>query len=576
MKTIHLIVTFISLLCAPVMLAFDRPADNKAAAVFTNPILQGGFPDPSICRVGDDFYVVNSTFEYFPGLPIHHSKDLINWELIGYGLHQKSQVTGAVNLIDVQSDGGIHAPTLRCHEGKFYIITTNVYYDEVNQRTDFVNFVITAENPSGPWSEPHVLEGAPGIDPDIFFDDDGKVWYVGTQSPKEPNFPGEGEIWLQEIDTNEWKLIGERHYLWRGACGGVWVEGPHIYKKDGRYYLLVAEGGTSFNHAIMVAVADEITGPYQSNARNPILSTRHLSYHNWVNSTGHGDLVELADGRWYMVLLGIRGDIETASNMGRETHLVPVTWEREPFWWQEEKILWPVVAPETGRVERITPVPFVNSKQIRKLHFSDQFDSDSLKLEWNFRRLPLENSYSLSASKDHLRMFAKPEIIRERGRANLMGFRQTESDFQYTVKLKFQPADSHSEAGIMLFQKDNNFIKATLKRNSDDIMALAIVHSGVQNDSSKIDKVSTLGSVNLSQTSDYIYLRIDSMNDEYQFLYSVDNESDYSLVAKTKADGVISRKYTGANLGLYITSNGTTSDDFMDVDWVKYTAHERN
>ena len=576
MKTIHLIVTFISLFCAPVMLAFDRPADNKAAAVFTNPILQGGFPDPSICRVGDDFYVVNSTFEYFPGLPIHHSKDLINWELIGYGLHQKSQVTGAVNLIDVQSDGGIHAPTLRCHEGKFYIITTNVYYDEVNQRTDFVNFVITAENPSGPWSEPHVLEGAPGIDPDIFFDDDGKVWYVGTQSPEEPNFPGEGEIWLQEIDTNEWKLIGERHYLWRGACGGVWVEGPHIYKKDGRYYLLVAEGGTSFNHAVMVAVADEITGPYQSNARNPILSTRHLSYRNWVHSTGHGDLVELADGRWYMVLLGIRGDIETASNMGRETHLVPVTWEREPFWWQEEKILWPVVSPETGRVERRTPVPFVNSKQSRKLHFSDQFDSDSLKLEWNFRRLPLENSYSLSASKDHLRMFAKPEIIRERGRANLMGFRQTESDFQYTVKLKFEPADSHTEAGIMLFQKDNNFIKATLKHNSDDTMALAIVHSGVENDSSKIDKVSTLGSVNLSQTSDYLYLRIDSMNDEYQFLYSVDNDSDYALVAKAKADGVISRKYTGANLGLYITSNGMASDDFMDVDWVKYTAYERN
>ena len=299
---------------------------------FTNPIISGGYPDPSICRVDEDYYMVNSSFEYYPGLPLHHSKDLVNWQLVGYGLHRPEQVSTVVNLIDVQSDGGIHAPTLRCRDGMFYIITTNVYTpDGVGQTTEFVNFIITAENIEGPWSEPHVIEGAPGIDPDIFFDEDGRVWYAGTHSPEKPNFPGEGEIWLQELDLENWQLTGERHLLWRGACGGVWAEGPHIYKRDGRYYLMVAEGGTSFNHAVVIAVSDEITGPYLSNPRNPILSSRHLSYDNWVHSTGHADLLELSDGRWYMVALGIRGDEDRLSNMGRETHLVPVVWEREPF-----------------------------------------------------------------------------------------------------------------------------------------------------------------------------------------------------------------------------------------------------
>jgi len=170
---------------------------------FTNPIIKGGYPDPSICKVGDTFYIVNSSFEYFPGLPIHSSKDLINWELIGYGLHKKSQVNSIVNLIDVQSDGGIHAPTIRHKDGVYYIITTNVYYNEQKGEAEMVNFIITAENPAGPWSNPIHIKGAPGIDPDLFFDDDGKVWYVGNQMPENPNFNGEGEIWLQELDLIE-------------------------------------------------------------------------------------------------------------------------------------------------------------------------------------------------------------------------------------------------------------------------------------------------------------------------------------------------------------------------------------
>ena len=344
---------------------------------FKNPILRGGYPDPSICRVGSDYYIVNSSFEYFPGLPIHHSTDLVNWELIGYGLHREEQASGAVNLLDVQSNGGIHAPTIRCRDGRFYIITTNVYLPpDDGAETQFVNFVITADDPRGPWSEPHVIDGAPGIDPDLFFDEDGRVWYVGTHAPEKPNFPGEGEIWLHELDTDDWTLTGDRYFLWRGACGGVWAEGPHLYKRDGRYYLLIAEGGTSLNHAVTVAVSDEITGPYHSNPRNPILTSRHLGYDYWVNSTGHADIVELPDGRWYMVALGIRGDEQRNSNMGRETHLIPMTWQREPFEWKAIKYLWPVAAPESGRVERNLPLPFSKMTQYRQNAFVDSFDTD--------------------------------------------------------------------------------------------------------------------------------------------------------------------------------------------------------
>ena len=245
---------------------------------FSNPIIRGGYPDPSICRAGEDYYIVNSSFEYFPGLPIHHSKDLTNWTLIGHGLHRKEQCNGRMNLVDVQSNGGIHAPTIRYHNGKFYIITTNVYQPKKDEPAQMINFIITATNPEGPWSNPIIVEGAPGIDPDIFFDDDGKIYYTGTHTPENPNFQGEGEIWIQELDTSSLQLKGERHFLWRGACQGTWAEGPHIYKKDSLNYLLIAEGGTSFNHAVMIAASKNIIGPYDANDRNPILSTRHVSY----------------------------------------------------------------------------------------------------------------------------------------------------------------------------------------------------------------------------------------------------------------------------------------------------------
>ncbi|MEL6199174.1 MAG: glycoside hydrolase family 43 protein [Pseudomonadota bacterium] len=540
---------------------------------FTNPILRGGHPDPSICRDDTGFYLVNSTFEYFPALPVHHSTDLVNWTLIGHGLHRPEQATGAVNLVDVQSDGGIHAPTIRCHDGRYFIITTNVYLPPgEGARTEFVNFIVMADDPRGPWSQPIVIEGAPGIDPDLFFDDDGRAWYVGTHSPTEPNFPGEGEIYLQELDTDTWQLKGERHFLWRGACGGVWSEGPHLYKREGRYYLMIAEGGTSFNHAVMIAVSDDITGPYTSNPRNPILSSRHLSYDFWVNSTGHADLIELEDGRWYLVALGIRGDYERGSNMGRETHLVPVTWEREPFWWQEVNTLWPVVAPETGRIERKTPLPFPAKPQERNNTFVDEFDGDTLGLDWAYRRVPEPGTVVVKDGAAHLR--ASAAVIRERGRASLVGFRQTESDFEYAARLRFDSDAPGSEAGLNLFQKDNNYIAYTVRRGDTGWM-LRVEAIGPKSNRDATPEAKVVHEATLEGYAGDIILRVVSRDDRYAFSYTLGDAADPIPALGMDAGHILSKKYTGAHLGLYATGNGKDTGDLARFEWVRYEAFER-
>ena len=472
--------------------------------------------------------------------------------------------------MDVQQRGGIHAPTIRYHEGKFYIITTNVYSPkDKNEPTQFINFIITAEDIQGPWSEPHVLEGAPGIDPDIFFDEDGKVWYLGTHAPEKPNFNGEGEIWLQEIDLENWALTGKRHYLWRGACAGTWAEGPHVYKKDGRYYLLIAEGGTAYNHAVMVALSDSITGPYLSDPRNPILTTRHLSYDNWVNSTGHADMVELPDGRWYMVALGIRGDEERRSNMGRETHLLPATWEREPQEWKNPKYLWPVIAPSSGRILRQTPLPFPKHQQRYNDAFHDNFDAHVLNLAWNFRRVPMEGVFSLNKRRGYLRLFLKPEVISLRGRCSLMGFRQKETDFSYTASMEFTPQNIGDEAGISIFQQDDNYIMFTLDHKSDAIYLKLTVHE-------RKKELRTVKEIPLNSYEGAILFKVQSKNGRYHYQYSLDQGTSYSDFYKGPSNWVLSHGYTGAYLGIYATSNGKNSNSYADFDWVSYKGHPRN
>lgn len=539
---------------------------------FINPIIPGGFPDPSICRVGEDFYIVNSSFEYFPALPIHHSKDLINWELIGYGLNENIY-SSPINLSDVQQEGGIHAPSIRYNNGLFYIVTTNVYSPlDIRKDAIMANFVITAKNPEGPWSEPHLIEGAPGIDPDIFFDDNGKVYFVGTHAPGNKFKDGIGAIWVQELDPINWRLNGERYTIWDGACGGCCVEGPHIYKRNGNYYLIVAEGGTSHNHAVMISVSDSINGLYESNPKNPILTSRHLSNNNWVNSTGHADMVQLEDGRWVMVSLGIRNEIERSSNMGRETFLMPIQWEMAISRWVEnnqgewEPLIydWPVAAPMTGKVERYNPVIFKHSHQRMQNYFYDDFESLKLDLNWNFRRVPKEKTYSLNAKKGFLRLYLKSQNFASRKQYSLLGLRQKQTHFEFYTKMNFLPINNDEEAGLSLFQKDNIYINySILKRDKGIVLSLY--------KSDEFNGVEILKEGFIGDFNGQLILKLNSAGVHYVFQYSQDNGKTFEEFHKVKNDIILSQGYTGAYLGLYASSNGGNETSYADFDWCKYS-----
>ena len=296
---------------------------------FRNPILSGFYPDPSICRVGGDYYLVTSTFEYFPGLPIFHSRDLVHWQQIGHVLDRPSQLP----LDGIRPSGGLYAPTIRYSHGVFYVINTLV-----DGTTRSGNFIVTTTDPAGPWSEPTWLDNAPGADPSLFFDEDGRVWYTGNRMAQNSQFEGHTEVWLQELDLATLSLIGEPQVIWDGAVrGAVWAEASHIYKIDGRYYLLAAEGGTAHHHAVCVARSDVITGPYEGNRGNPILTHRHLGLDYPIVGTGHADLVDTPSGEWWMVLLAMRPYGGYYYNLGRETFLAPVRWEDG----------WPIVSPGT-------------------------------------------------------------------------------------------------------------------------------------------------------------------------------------------------------------------------------------
>ena len=294
-----------------------------------NPILKGFYPDPSICRVDNDYYMVTSSFAFFPGVPVFHSRDLVHWEQLGHVLDRIDQLP----LNSRHISGGIYAPTIRYHEGTFYMITTNV--DGIG------DFIVTADNPAGPWSEMHILEGVPGIDPSLMWDEDGTCYMCGNEWGA-----GGPVLWAAVLDTDTF-TIGERHPLWGGALIGAHApEAPHLYKKDGWYYLMIAEGGTEFYHAVTIARSRSVFGPYEGYRGNPILTHRHLGADFPISNVGHADLVETQDGSWYMVLLGSRL-VDGHRILGRETWITPVVWEDG----------WPVVNPGKGMVEFTCPAP---------------------------------------------------------------------------------------------------------------------------------------------------------------------------------------------------------------------------
>lgn len=404
---------------------------------FRNPILPGSYPDPSICRVGNDFYLVTSTFEYFPGLPIQRSTDLVDWRPIGHVIDRADQL----DFDDIKASAGLFAPTIRYAAGVFYVVCTLI-----GGHGDAGHFVVTAEHAAGPWSNPVWLRDADGFDPSLLFDDDGRVWFCAAKQEDEA---GHTVIWVQEFDVRSSQLVGERHEVWRGAlCDARWSEGPHIYRVGDTCYLLTAEGGTSQNHAVMVARSDRPTGPYTGCPRNPVLTARHLGGDTPVVATGHADLVSTADGEWWAVLLGVRDN--ECGFLGRETFLTPVRWDDDG---------WPVFNPGHGVVRLDESRPSLPETHWPTVPSNDTFDDPSLGPQWLMIRTPREQWWSLSERPGHLRLRARPEPLTGQGNPSFVGRRLQHRDFAAFSCLDFTPATDTECAGVALVHSDASQVR---------------------------------------------------------------------------------------------------------------------
>jgi xylan 1,4-beta-xylosidase len=508
---------------------------------FHNPILSGCYPDPSICRVDEDYYLVTSTFEYFPGLPIFHSKDLIHWRQIGHVLDRASQL----DLDEVRPSGGLYAPTIRQHNGTFYVINTLV--DGKGRQG---NFIVTATQPQGPWSEPYWLN-ADGIDPSLFFDDDGRCWYVGTHLNEEGHYKGHTEIFLQELDLESMQLAGEVTVLWDGAVKGVvWAEAPHIYKVNGWYYLMIAEAGTAHHHAVTIVRSKGITGPYETYRGNPILTHRHLGLDYPIVGTGHADLVETQNGEWWAVLLAMRPYGGYYYNLGRETFLVPVRWEDE----------FPIFSPGTGRVEFEYSVPDLPEHVWESTPARDDFNDAALAYHWNFLRTPRDDFYSLTERPGFLRLRLRPQHLAEQSNPSFVGRRQQHINFTAQTEFEFIP-QANECAGLVLIQ-NNDFHFRFIVTHEDGTIIRLIKRSHGQDETLATQALSS-GRCNLKVTAhEQNYSFYFLMNDQW---HALAENVDGRILSTPVAGG-----FVGTYIAMYASSNGRPSTNHADFDWFEY------
>lgn len=414
------------------------------ATHYRNPIMQGFYPDPSITRVGRDYYMVHSTFGWFPGIPVMHSRDLVTWRQIGNAIDRAEQL----DFAKLGLSRGVFAPAIDHRDGIFYIVNTCVDCGG--------NFIVTARDPRGPWSKPHwlpTLEG--GIDPSLFFDDDGSAWIVNNGPPPgRPRYDGHRAIWIQRLDARTLTATGPRTVLIDGgirpAEKPVWIEGPHLFKRDGYYYLTCAEGGTSVNHSQVVLRARRPEGPYEIAPDNPILTQRDLpaGRAHPVTSAGHADLTTTPDGRWWAVFLATRPYAGDFYNTGRETFLLPVQWHDG----------WPrILSPAT-------PIPLAVSRTALPrdpaapptsgaFGWRETFAGATLPKTWMMMRQPASRWYRTGAG---LRLEARPVWLADRANPSFLARRQQHANATVTARVRFAPRPG-DRAGLAALQNDDFF-----------------------------------------------------------------------------------------------------------------------
>jgi xylan 1,4-beta-xylosidase len=511
----------------------------KMSRLYQNPILPGFHPDPSICRVGEDYFLVNSSFAYFPGVPVFHSRDLVHWRQIGVCLNRSEQL----HLRGRGVSGGIFAPSIRYHSGVFYMVTTNI--------SGGGNFFVTTRDPFGPWSDPVWVKQA-GIDPSLLFDD-GHVYLTSTGMMADSEQKGQG-ILQSEIDITTGKMLTKPRLIWTGT-GGSYPEGPHLYRIKEKYYLMIAEGGTEYGHTEVIARSDSPWGPWEGCPHNPILT--HRSTSSPIQALGHADLVEASDGSWWAVCLGVRPVFPQAQHLGRETFLAPVVWDEDG---------WPHVGRE-GRIElemeapRLPPVLWDSPAE------RDHFDAIHLGMKWNFLGVPAPESWSLTRQLGTLSLQGNANRLDDGVGVTWVGRRQEHFNCDVSTYLDFSPEVDGEEAGLttwkdarhhydLFLSKENGKLFVGLRRRIGSLAALVAQQEIVGGP---------------------VTLRVRANRLLYSFAFQAEDGSEYSLsIGETRyLSSEVAGGFTGVYFAMYATGNGRNCSGPAYFDWFDYRVTEQ-
>lgn len=513
----------------------DDALPKPLAGEYRNPILQGFYPDPSITRVGDDYYLVTSTFAWFPGLPIFHSRDLVNWSQIGNAIDRPNQL----DFKRLGLSRGVFAPAIEHRAGTFYILNTCVDCGG--------NFVITASDPRGPWSDPvwlPELEG--GIDPSLFFDKDGSAWILNNGPPVgEPRYDGHRAIWIQRFDPATLKTFGKRILLVDGGVepdtDPIWIEGPHIIPKDGFYYLIAAEGGTAEGHSQVVLRSRNVTGPYQPYPGNPILTQRDLPRDRPtpITSAGHADFIQTEKGEWWATFLAVRPYEGDYYNTGRETFLMPVEWQDG---WPRmtapgQVIPWTARRPDLPK-QQPPPLPTNGRFEVR-----EDFTGATLPPHWMMMRNPRQRWWALEDGE--LRLQARRVALSDEANPSLLARRQQHMNASAGTVVRFAPAVPGAEAGLVALQNDHYWFWLAVGAHEGRTVVRLRRRSGEGDP--RLGRVLAEAYLPVPPGAP-VHLAIDARGPSYGFRWSLDGKSWTTLL--DDADGkILSTKTAGGFVG---------------------------
>jgi xylan 1,4-beta-xylosidase len=519
-----------------------------------NPVLPGFHPDPSIVRVDRDYYLATSTFEWFPGVRLHHSRDLCHWRPIGHALTRRSQL----DLLSVPRSGGIWAPCLSFHDGRFYLVYT-IVRGWGRGFVDCHNYLVTAERIEGPWSDPTYLNSS-GFDPSLFHDRDGKKWLsnmVWDHRPGRNQFAG---ITLQEYSEAESRLVGDARFVFHGTALGC-TEGPHLYRRAEAYYLMIAEGGTSFDHAVTLARASRIEGPYQADPDGPLLTARHDASLA-LQKAGHASLVDTPQGEWFIAhLCGRPSGPERRCVLGRETAIQRVRWTADG-WLRLDTGNGPSSAPAVRvPAPALEPHPFVREPT------RDDFDAPELGPHYQTLRDVANAAWlSLTARPGHLRLVGR-ESLQSLSRQSLVARRVQSLRCRIETMLEFSPENFQQSAGLVCLYDDQNFYYACLTWDDDIGRCLVLLRS--RNDT--LELASALVPVSTSR----VWLRAEFAGTELRFAHALDG-ANFQPLGSSQDATTLSDEHTTLGLGFTGAFAGMCAQDLSgkqraaDFDYFSY------